>query len=131
MDLNELKAIAELIKPERPKPQSLFGIPQNLAIVVVLIIGILVYWNDNRGKSEFEVDLASDIKVLKTDVTSLKQDVSDIKSAKDADRQFIHGLSGNLYTREDHYEYSRTQGVIDQKQWDAIEDLRRQLKERE
>mgnify|MGYP000173131850 CR=1 FL=1 len=128
MDLNELKVLAELMRPEKPKPQSLFGIPQNLAIVVVLIIGILVYWNDNRGKSEFEVELASDIKVLKTDVTSLKLDVSDIKSAKDADRQLINGMTGNRYTREDHYEYARTQTEIDQKQWDAINEIRSRLK---
>lgn len=128
MDINELRVLAELMKPEKPKQQSLFGIPQNLAIVVVLIIGILVYWNDNRGKSEFEVELASDIKVLKTDVTSLKQDVSDIKSAKDADRQLINGMTGNRYTRDDHYEYARIQTEIDQKQWDAINELRAKLK---
>ena len=130
MDSNELKELVEAIQTQvkPPKPDSIFGISQNYALIVILVIGIIVYWNDNRGKSEFEVELASDMKVIKSDVTTLKLDMAEIKTAKDADRQIIQGMNGNRYTREDHYEYARTQNTIDQKQWEAINELRAQLK---
>jgi hypothetical protein len=106
------------------KPQTIFGIPSNYAIIVILIIGVLFYWEQNRGKSDFEVQIINDISVVKNDVSSMKEDMGELKGNVKADRQIILDIQNNRHNREDQYEHVKAQQEVDLKQWDEINKIK-------
>ena len=123
-DKNYIKALFDEQNKKEEETSTIWGFPQKYAVIIILIMGVIVYWNTNRGKTEFEVELLNNITTTQKDIEEIKDDISEIKEENGNIKEEIDDLKDNTLSKQEIERYFLEQSKVDQKQWEYINELR-------
>ena len=111
--------------------QSLFGLPQRYAVIIMLIAGIYFFLEQNKGRSPEEVDTATTIIRIETKLETIEEHtknfqiaIDQIRTEKAQAHQLIDDKFDQYVPKSQYLKDLQDQAEIDDAQWQSIRDLR-------